>query len=202
MVHILVPLILVQSPYNIQHYDLCLYKTSGEQWWVAFIRSQYWDWHCLTSLSAPWTVSLSAPSANCSDKTRRNNFKLKDGGFGLAIMKKFFTMSVVRDLKKLPRVVVKIPSMEAFKSFSRLVETLEDGPAHDRRSRIKGSLRSFPTKIILQFYGSMKTNSKAFVPSLCKQVHLPLHNTFISSTKRSVWYMWPAYTGPVRAAGF
>lgn len=160
---ILVLLIWVQSPYNSQHYDLCLYKTSGEQWWVAFIRGHYWDWHCLTTLSAPWTVSLSAPSANCSDKTRRNSFKLKEGVFGLAIRKK-----LKKDLKTLPREAVKIPSMEAFKA--RLVEA----PAHGRGCRTKGSLRFLPIKIILQFYGSKKSISDAFVPSLHRQVHLPL----------------------------
>lgn len=133
-------------------------------------------------MSAPWTVSLCAPSANCSDKTRRNNFKLKYGGFGLAIRKKFFSMNVVRDLKKLPREVVKIPSMEAFKA--RLVEASED--AHGRGSRTEGSLRSLPTKNILQFYSSMQTISEAFVPSLHRQVHLPLHSTFLSSTTWSV----------------
>lgn len=45
---------------------------------------------------------------------------MKEGGFGLAIRKKFFTMSVVRDLEKLPKEVVKIPSMEDFKT--RLIE--------------------------------------------------------------------------------
>lgn len=69
---------------------------------------------------------MSAPSANRSDKTRRNSFKLKEGGFGLAIRKKFFSMSVVRDWKKLPREVVKIPPMEVFKA--RLVEASGRGP--------------------------------------------------------------------------
>lgn len=168
---ILVSIIWVQSPYNIQHYDLCLCKTNGEQWWVAFFRGQYWDWCCLTSLSAPWTVSLSAPSANCSDKARRNGFKVKEGVFGVAIRKK-----LKKDLKLLPREAVKIPSMEAFKA--KLVEV----PVHGRGYRTKGSLRFLPIKIILQFCGSKKSISEAFVPSLHRQVHLPLSSPFPCST--------------------
>ena len=37
---------------------------SGDQWWVAFLRGQFWDRRCLTSLSVAWTVGLSAPSAS------------------------------------------------------------------------------------------------------------------------------------------
>ena len=37
---------------------------SGDQWRIAFLRGQYRDQCCLTSLSATWTVGLSAPSAS------------------------------------------------------------------------------------------------------------------------------------------
>lgn len=161
---------------------------------MAFIRGQYWDWHYLTSLSAPWTVSCSAPSANCSNKTRRNSFKMKEGGFGLAIRKKFFTMSVVRDLEKLPKEVVKIPSMEDFKTRS-----LEDVPAHGRGSRTKGSLRSLPISYltILWFYenhfrGLRPILAQAGSPSTTQ--YLPIQQ---SSTMWSVLEMWP-----VKTAGF
>ena len=36
-----------------------------DQWWVVFLRSQYWDWHYLTSFPATWTVRLSVPWQVC-----------------------------------------------------------------------------------------------------------------------------------------
>jgi len=49
-----------------------------------------------------------------SDRTRNNSFKLRGGRFRLEIMKKFFTMRVVKHWHRLPSKVVEAPSLETF----------------------------------------------------------------------------------------
>ncbi|KFR13898.1 hypothetical protein N306_05851, partial [Opisthocomus hoazin] len=46
-----------------------------------------------------------------------NSSKLKEGGFGLDIRKKFFTMRVVRHWNRFPREAVDAPSLEVFKAI-------------------------------------------------------------------------------------
>jgi len=52
----------------------------------------------------------------CSNRTRRNGFKMKEGRYGLDMQKKFFTVRVLRHWHRLPRGAVAVPSLEVFKA--------------------------------------------------------------------------------------
>ena len=54
-------------------------------------------------------------SKACSDRTRGDGFKLKEGGYRLHTRKKFFMITVVKHWNRLPREVADAPSLEILK---------------------------------------------------------------------------------------
>jgi len=87
----------------------------------------------------------------CSDRTRRNGFRLEDGRFRLDVRMKFFTVQMVRHWW--PIRVADAPSLEAIKAWGLEEPGLVGGvPAHSRGVGTRWSLRSLPIK---PFYDSM-----------------------------------------------
>ncbi|KAK4825070.1 LOW QUALITY PROTEIN: hypothetical protein QYF61_023074, partial [Mycteria americana] len=70
----------------------------------------------------------------CSNRTRGDGFKLKEGRSRLEIRKKCFTLRVVRHWPRLPREVVDAPSLETFQvgRGSEQPALVEDVPARGR----------------------------------------------------------------------
>lgn len=58
---------------------------------------------------------MSATTRSCSDRARRDGFKLKESRFRLVLRIKFFTVRLMRYWNRLPRAAANAPSLEVFK---------------------------------------------------------------------------------------
>ena len=84
-------------------------------------------------------------SSICCDSTRRNGYKLKEGGFRLDLRKKIFTIRVVKHWHRLPREVVDAPSLETAKV--RLDRALSTWWSCGCPCSLQGSWTRWPFKI-------------------------------------------------------
>jgi len=89
----------------------------------------------------------------CSDRTRGDGFKLKEGRFRSDIRKKFFMTRVVRPWHRLPREAVAAPSLELSRvrldgAWSNLVWWNVSLPMAGRVGS-RRSLRTLPTQTVL-----------------------------------------------------
>jgi len=67
----------------------------------------------VNGLTSKWRQVMSSA---CSDRTKGNVFKLKEGRFRLDTRKKFSTMQVVRHWNRFSTEVAAAPSLEVFKA--------------------------------------------------------------------------------------
>ena len=94
-------------------------KTDGENWGCSAWRTEGFRENTLWSSSTHRepTKKLELFIRECSDRTKANGFKLKDGIFTLDIRRKFFTQRLVRHWNRLPREAVDVQYWEVFKTM-------------------------------------------------------------------------------------